>query len=115
MNFKTTYVLFGVLTGLLLLLGLVVLLNPTTAPDAKNPVKEAEITAVTVKHSGKDSLAFTRDEDTKVWRMTEPLKLKPQWLDRAAVDRLVHDVFGARRDDKANLKGSLKDYGLESP
>jgi hypothetical protein len=125
MNFKTTYVLFGVLTGLLVLFGLVLFLNPTTAPDAnyvlpslhdeKNPVKETEITAVTVKHAGKDSLAFTRDEDTKLWRMTEPMKLKPQWLDRAAVETLVRDVFGARRDDKANLKGSLKDYGLETP
>src|SRR5262245_56380975 len=102
MNFRTTYILFGVLATLVLLLGLVLVLNPAKPPDTKyvlptlheeaNPVKSSDIDSVTIerKGDGQKTLVLQRDADTKRWKMTEPLALPSDRVDNNMVDRLVN-------------------------
>src|SRR5712675_478324 len=116
MNFKTTYILFGVLVGLVTLFGLVLLLNPAkpidttyvlpSLHDPSKPVKPTDIDTVIIERTRPkpEKLVFLRDKDNPRWHMTEPLTLRPERVDRFAVDRVVDQVLEARRDEHADVK-----------
>jgi hypothetical protein len=123
MSFKTTYILFGVLAGLFLLIGLAVLLGPTSASDStfilpsmhkREAVKTDDIDHVEIDRvkPTKEKLVFERDPNTKNWMLVEPAKLR---VDKHTVDRLVNQVFDARRYEYADLSSNLKDWDLDPP
>jgi hypothetical protein len=126
-NFRTTYILFGVFLGVILIFGLVLWLGPTKAADQTyvfptlhneaEPVAAKDIDAVTVVHTTPKSgkLAFNHDQDTERWSMIEPLALQEHRTDRFAVDRLVQEVMDAKLDPKADVDNDLKKWGLDSP
>src|SRR5438477_12230716 len=83
MSFKTTYILFGILAGMVLLIGLAVWLGPPSTGDAtfilpsmhqKEPVKTDDIDFVAIDRTKptKEKLVFERDPNTKKWTLAEP-------------------------------------------
>src|SRR6266851_4110925 len=123
MSFKTTYILFGVLAGLFLLIGLAVWLGPTSASDStfilpsmhkREAVKTDDIDYLEIDRTKptREKLIFERDPNTKNWSLVEPAKLR---VDKHTVDRLVNQVFDARRYEPADLTSNLKDWDLDPP
>jgi hypothetical protein len=120
MNFKTTYLLFGLLIAMLGVLGLVLYMGPSEPKGAdfvfpkfkESEHKTDDITRVVIqrKKPADADLVFERDAD-KNWKLTGPRALP---TDSAVVNRLVDAITGARFEEK-NKPGSLKEAGLDSP
>src|SRR5437899_5772215 len=98
MSFKTTYILFGVLAGMFLLIVLAVWLGPAGTGDStfifpsmhkKDAVKTDDIDFVEIDRAkpAKEKLIFERDPNTKKWLLVEPEKVR---VDKHTVDRLVN-------------------------
>jgi hypothetical protein len=127
MNLKPIYILFGVCAALVALFGVVLLVNPQkpvdssyilpSLHDVKNPVHAADIDAVVIERTRPktETLVFERDPETKRWRMTQPIALKPERVDKFAVDGLIDHVMEARRNEKADVQPPLKQWGLDQP
>jgi hypothetical protein len=124
MNFKTTYILFGVLVALIATLGVALYLEPTP-PEASNyvlpsshrkdsEIKPDDVTRVEIKRTrpAEETLVFERDADGKTWHITKPSTLR---ADSFAVTGLVRDVLDAQRETTADSPPSLKDAGLDPP
>jgi hypothetical protein len=123
MNLKTTYILFGLLVVVLLVLGLVQWFGPkTTAPGQdwvfpdlvgkKGDVKTDEVESVRVektKNGKTQSYLFVRSGSN--WEMKEPHALR---IDSNLVDNLVREVMSARRE-KGDVSSNLGEYGLDEP
>jgi len=123
MSFKTTYILFGILAGMFLLIVLAVWLGPAGTGDStfllpsmhkKEAVKTDDINFVEIDRvkPTKEKLVFERDPNTKKWSLVEPEKLR---VDKQAVDRLVNQVYDARRYELADLTSNLKEWDLDPP
>jgi hypothetical protein len=127
MNFKTTYILFGVLFGLLVVFSLVMFLTPPkpidqayvlpSLHDPREPVETKNIDSLTIERTSpkSENIAFDHDKDSGRWSMTRPFALKDYRVDRGAVDRVVDEVMNARREQNADVSSNLKDWGLDSP
>jgi hypothetical protein len=126
MNSKTTYVLFGVLFGMLAVFSLVMLLTPSKPVDqayvlpslhgdTKVTAKDVESLVIARSAPKAEKITFDHDKDSGRWGMTEPLALKDYRVDRNAVDRLVDEVIDARREPNADVSSDLKQWGLDSP
>jgi Domain of unknown function (DUF4340) len=124
MNFKTTYVLFGVLAVLLATLGIALFLEPVS-PEASDyllpsvhkkgsELKPEEVDRVEIQRNRPEveKLVFTRDADGKTWKMTEPFEAR---ADSFAVSGLARDVLEAKREPAADTPPSLSEYGLDPP
>ena len=122
MNFKTTYLLFGVLLAVLIVFGLTQLLGVQTPKDntvwvfkslndSKNPVRTEDIESVEIERTSAkpEKLVFSRTEQG--WRLTDP----DVRLDNYAVDRVIDQVKGARKEEKADVTSDLKQFGLDAP
>jgi hypothetical protein len=120
MNFKTTYVLFGLLAAMLGVLAVVLITGPTAPkgegylfPAFKDKgVKPGDIDKVVIQRktpAGSD-LVFERQPD-KSWKITSPRALP---ADSAAVNRLIDAIAEARIDAEAK-PGSLQAAGLDAP
>jgi hypothetical protein len=123
MSFKTTYILFGVLAGMFLLIVLAVWLGPAGTGDSafilpsmhkKDAVKTDDIDLVEIDRAKptKEKLVFQRDPNTKKWLLVEPQKLR---VDKHTVDRLVNQVYDARRYELVDLTSNLKEWDLDPP
>ena len=124
MNFKATYILFGVLVILLGFFALVLWLGPgqtadtsyvlPTAHDRKDPVRASDIDTVTFERTRpqEEMLVFARDSDGTSWRMTKPYEAR---LNGLMVGALVNKVLDARRDEKRELSANLKQWELDPP
>ncbi|MBY0227939.1 MAG: DUF4340 domain-containing protein [Gemmataceae bacterium] len=122
MNFKTTYVLFGLLVALFAVLGVALWLGPTKKPEGDyvfpsmktkgDEVKESAFTRVEIESTrpAKSGLKLERGEG-KSWRIVEP---RPMPADAGSVNALLGAVMEAKvvRDLKP---GSKKEAGLEKP
>jgi hypothetical protein len=119
MNFRTTYLLFGVLVGLL---GLFLLTQLKTRPEAavgyvlpslhEPDVKTKDIDAVEIDRRSpkEEKLVFIRGENG--WKLDKPAVR----ADGTTVDQLIDQVFRAGKEEKAvDLTSNLKQYGLETP
>src|SRR5438105_4525263 len=108
MNFKTTYILFGVLFAGLLLLAAVSYWGGGHGPAgegdeylfadfnrAKDPVKAEDVESVRVERSGdkKETILFVRDKSA--WQMKEPHDLR---VESQEVSNLVREVAGVQRE-----------------
>jgi hypothetical protein len=125
MNFKTTYILFGVL--LLLVGGLFgvlwyhgkssernpELLFPTaSSKDKERAIKPDDINRVVIerKSPADSDIVFERDKD-KAWTIVEPRQLRAE---KERVNGLVDSIIGARVDQQ-NPPENLKKAGLDKP
>jgi hypothetical protein len=127
MNFKTTYILFGVLLGVVALFALAIVLNPAkpteeswVLPSLHNstePVASKDIDTVEIQRNSPagEHIVFVRDKDIDRWRMTEPFELPSHRVDKSAVDGLVSEVLDAKQEEKSDVGGDLKQWGLDNP
>src|SRR5947209_2728559 len=122
MNFKTTYVLFGILGVVLVVFALALWMGPTTGGESKwvlpsihdpaNPVDAKDIDTVVIERSQPkaETLEFVKDGDR--WKMTKPHSFR---VDRYLVDQVVRQALDAQREEKADLTSDLKQWELDSP
>lgn len=123
MNFRTTYILLGVVVACLVGLGIYVM----TAGDKKtNPsvegyvlkslraanTKPDEVTSLEIERPGQtpDRVSFVRDSN--VWKMVTPAHAR---TDTAAVDAIVSSLLNARTEKAADVAGHLAAHGLDNP
>src|SRR4051794_25169683 len=125
MNFRTTYLLFGLVA--VLLIGVLVMMAFGPGPGDEyvlkslhesNPNREqlAEIKKAIdrleverLNPSG-DPLVFVHAGDT--WKLEAPYEAK---IDAGAIDRAVTDLLDAKIDKTADITHKLAPLGLESP
>jgi hypothetical protein len=117
MSFRTTYILFAVLIGLLGLLGLTLAVKKTHADqdavfpsffEKSNPVDVTQIDTVEIEQKGKDRLVFAKGK--KGWRLEKRgLKLS------RSVNALIRQVMGARREDDTDVTPNPEAWGLKDP
>src|SRR5690242_12825803 len=124
MNFKTTYILFGVLAVVLAAFIITLIIGPSSTESSNyvlpslhnpaNPIKEDDITRVEIERAKPEAekLVFVRDSGSRKWRIVEP---RDYQADSNAIDRLVRQVFQASLEDKADVVNNPKQYGLDSP
>lgn len=121
MNFKTTYILFGVLFGMLGLF-LITQLFGTKPPDqpyvlpslhdVKEPVRNEDIDRVEIARfrPTEERLMFYKDEQGN-WRLKEPSVR----VDSSPINRVIDQVMMAHRDESADVNADLQRFGLDSP
>lgn len=122
MNFKTTYVLFGVFAAVLVLFGVTQLLNLQSPKDQsvyalpslhdkKKPIRSDDIGTVEIARTkpAEETLVFYRTEQG--WKLREPSVR----VDSYMVDRLVNQVIDAKKEEKADVTENLKQLGLDAP
>jgi hypothetical protein len=127
MNFKTTYILFGLILVIIGVFALILAFGPTKPVDetyvfpglndSRDPVALKDIDSVVIERTSPraERIAFEHDKETERWRMTEPLALREYRVDRGAVDGLVNEVKDARRDPSADVTSNIGQWGLDSP
>jgi hypothetical protein len=123
MSFKTTYLLFGLLGALVLLLVVVLLMGPTPPlgsdyllsgmRDKANPIKPDDVTRVEIvqKKPEEKTLVFERDAESKTWKITSPRSLA---ADQRNVNAVVDQLYEARKDE-TEPTGGLNQLGLDDP
>src|SRR5436309_1168195 len=124
MNFKTTYLLFGLLAVLLVVFA-VALWKGEPASDntlwvlpgmhsKASPFNTDEVDRVTIERSrpGQETIVFERDPEGKGWRITQP---RPLRADAGHINELIRQVHDARREEQADRPSGLKEWGLEPP
>ena len=122
MNFRTTYLLFGLLfvfLGVMLLTQLFGT-HPPDQPefaipslhDTLKPTKTDEFDTVEIQrfHPKAETLRFYKDSKGS-WRCKDPDVRLVSGLARQVIDQ----VMGAKRDEQADLTSDLKKFGLDSP
>jgi hypothetical protein len=122
MNFRTTYILFGLLAGVLVLFGVALYVGPSTDTDdyilpslhRGEKVKQDDIVSVEIerKRPKPEKIVATLDQDTETWKLTEPIATR---LDRFTGGQLVGNFFNARKSEKAEVNNNLKEWGLDNP
>src|SRR5262245_23355015 len=120
MNFKTTYLFFGILVALIGVAGLTLLTGPKPGSEGLllANLKSADVTSdkinrLTVERTqpAETTLVFARDG--KQWKLEKPYAAK---LDSHQVDRVVGDFLNARTETKnTDLTSSLSQFGLDHP
>ncbi|HEY1861854.1 MAG TPA: DUF4340 domain-containing protein, partial [Gemmataceae bacterium] len=123
MNLKTTYILFGLVFAILLVVGLLQIFNPKNPTEGSEYVfpdlvsKEGNVTPSemdslrverTIKGK-KEDLLFVRQGST--WELREPAKLR---IESFQVEDLVRKVMSARKET-SKTTSNLKEYGLDEP
>src|SRR5262249_44173086 len=124
MNFKTTYILFGILALVLLLFAVTLWMGPTTTEQTpfglpasakeSRPPEPKDITRVEIERSrpSDEKLVFVRDSGSERWRIVEP---RDYVANSAAIDTLVRQVYNARLEENSDVVNDPKQYGLETP
>jgi hypothetical protein len=123
MSFKTTYILFGVFCLLLLAFGVALWLSPPedisefvlpSMHSAAHPLKPEDVEVVEIERNRPtaEKLVFTRDPETKKWRITEPHSYR---ADAFAVDDLVRQVYSSSRDPRSENLTDFGKAGLQPP
>src|SRR5262245_6531804 len=122
MNLRTTYILFGVLMGLMGIFLLTQIfgkkapdLHTYVLPslhDITNPIKTDDIDRVEIERfrPTTETLAFYRDERS-FWRLQKPNTR----VESSLVNRVIDQLIRARRDENADLSADLSRLGLDSP
>jgi hypothetical protein len=120
MNFKTTYILFGVLFVMLAVLGFVLYNNPTPKKGAENlfPAfkneehKTEDVTKVVIERKNPEGpdIVFERGAD-KNWKIVSP---RPLPVESGVVNRLIDALANAKIDEENNPP-NRKEAGVDSP
>ncbi len=124
MNFKTTYILFGFLGGVFVLLALALFMDPGAVDSAafifpsmrsgKNTIQVDEIDRVEIdrKKPTAEKLVFELDPNTKRWNMTSPRATR---ADKFAIQEIVRQLREAKPDPEADRPSNLAQWGLDDP
>jgi hypothetical protein len=124
MSFKTTYILFGLLGGVVVVFALALWLTPATAPNTrylfpsaherKTKVSTDDIVRVEIHHSDPErTLVFVREEgEKKKFRMEEPGGFR---INSSLVDSLIDQLLRAEKAEAADLTSDLAQWGLDKP
>jgi hypothetical protein len=124
MSFKTTYILFALLAGMIGVLGLTLYLGPQGSGDTdyaipslhdlRSPVAASDIDTVEIRRTQpkEETITFVRDHASNTWKMTQPHTLR---VDRFLIDSLVRQVMDAQIYRNAQLNSKLEEWGLDSP
>jgi hypothetical protein len=123
MNFKTTYILFGILIGLLAIFGLKQMFGTKPGEElyVMNDLRRAKVTADDIDtleieraRPKEEKLVFVLDRDTKQWRMIQPFEAR---ADSYAVNQVVRNIVNARKEErsKADVTSDLEKFGLQPP
>src|SRR5262245_23693533 len=120
MNFKTTYILFGVLGVMVVVLGLAVWLAPDNPPDSSllfpsahetgSRIEGKDVTRVEIDRGG-EGLVFVRTGEN-AWKMEKPASYR---VNAIAVDDLIRQVLDVRRQKFEEADKNPKNLGLEPP
>src|SRR5690349_13395918 len=98
MNFKTTYILFGILGAVLIVFAVVLMVGPTgkaasdyilpSMHDPAHRVAANDIDTVEIDRfrPRKETLVFVRDPETGGWKMTQPYDLR---ADASNIDQVI--------------------------
>ncbi len=114
MNYRSTYILFGLVALVLILLGVALYRTPGSEPskfvlpvlqDKANPVSQADITRIEIEH-GSEKINLTRQGTT--WKVNQ---FRASDL---AVNQLLSQLFDAQRE-KVDKPANLSDWGLAPP
>ncbi|HXG10436.1 MAG TPA: DUF4340 domain-containing protein [Gemmataceae bacterium] len=121
MNFKTTYVLFGLLIAVLVVF-LVVQLAGRKGPDTATYVfpslhtktasikpKDIDTVEIELHRPESEKMVFVRTEQG--WRLREPNVR----ADAGQLDQLVRQVMDAQIDEKAEVTSNQEQFGLKPP
>ncbi|MFQ3592148.1 MAG: DUF4340 domain-containing protein [Gemmataceae bacterium] len=123
MNFKTTYVLFGLLVVMFIVLGIALFLGPTppagagylfpSMHNAATKIDVDKITRVTIQRKNPigEDIVLEREAGSSRWRITEPRDL---FADDANAANLVLNLHSAKYDTEAKPV-SWRTAGLSSP
>lgn len=122
MNFKTTYILFGLLALMLVTLGVVVYYNDGPAGANEKYVfpsfhkkdkslRPDDVVKVTIERLKPDAGTLVFEKDGKDWRMTSPRAMP---ADDARVSELVNALAEATLDEGATVPAA-KDAGVDDP
>jgi hypothetical protein len=121
MNFKTTYILFGVLIGLLVIFALTQQFStkPGMEGYVMSDLQGAHVSAedidtfeIDLSSPKAEKVAFVRDSETKKWKMTLPFAAR---TDSDKVNDALREVISARKEEKADLTADLEKFGLRPP
>lgn len=126
MNFKTTYILAGILAAILILLGTAVFLGPEnpggdayllpSVRAASTKVDADDIDKIVIERAkptdGLESVTLVKDKTSGLWMIEIP---GPFRADDGQVRELVRQLFEARNDDRAERPRSDSEWGLETP
>src|SRR5262245_25842929 len=121
MNFKTTYVLFGLLAVMFGVLAVVLYLNPSPGAaekvfpsmhqvDSKVEPKAIEKATIERKVPSGSTIVLTRVDDN-TWKITEPRELAAE---SGVINNLVQSILDASIDEQST-PSSLKAGGLDNP
>lgn len=123
MNFKTTYILFGLLGGVLLVFVVAVWLSPLkpldttyvfpSAHDESNKIDPKDIDAVAIERDRprQEKLVFTRT-GKDAWKMEHPGSYR---IESSRVDDLVRHVLDAKKQKGVEVDRNLERWGLKNP
>src|SRR5262245_54901002 len=102
MNFRTTYILFGLLAAVLVLFGVALYIGPSTDTDdyvlpslqKGEKVKQEDIVSVEIERTRPkaEKIVATFDPDSETWKLTEPISTR---IDRFSGGQLVSNCFNA--------------------
>src|ERR1700687_1667272 len=123
MNLRTTYIFFGILVAVLLVVGLVQWFSPKNPAEGSDWVfpdlvgkkgevdtKDVESLRIERSKNGKtETYLFVRNGVT--WEMKEPTPLR---VESGQGDGLVRELMSARRE-KGDMTSNPADYGLDAP
>jgi hypothetical protein len=124
MNFKTTYVLFGFLAVVLIVLAIGIFIAPGDTEKSSyvlsgmhsttNPFKEDDVDRVEIQRLRPEAptIVLVRDPETKKWSITEPRAMRAE---NFTVNDLVRQLYDAHREEEVDLPSNLKAAGLETP
>jgi hypothetical protein len=124
MNFKTTYILFGILALVLLLFVFTLWLGPSDTEQTAyvlpsmhkegSPLEPKDITRVEIERTqpNAEKIVFVRDAGSNRWRIVEP---RDYPANSVAIDALVRQIYNARRDEQADVLNKPEQYGLATP
>lgn len=123
MNFRTTYILLGLVIASLVALAIVVLTGKDEKPSLSTEgyllkslraagVKPDDVSAVEIEMPGKspDKITFAKSE--KGWQITAPAQAR---ADGAAIDTLVSSILNAKTEPNADIGPNLATHGLDNP
>jgi hypothetical protein len=116
MNFKTTYILFGVLVVLLAVAAVSLLTGPKPGEEGKlvHGIEAKDVNRVVVERHkpAENKLVFVRVDKDR-WKLEEPYEAS---LDGRSVESLINDVLNARTVTKgADLSGNPAQFDLDHP
>jgi hypothetical protein len=124
MNFKTTYILFGILAVVLGIFIYTLFVGPSSGdssawvlPNMHNeanpfPTKDIDRVEIDRHRPSEEKIVLVRDAASESWRIVEPRDYR---ADKFAVEDLLRQIYDARRDTRADVTNDPKAYGLEQP